>query len=114
MPNEYRETLSYIKNHVKQINFVFDLDLSLTIGGDLVNVTHPTGLRSPRLFIDKNLAKGAIFLNNKDIEKQTDHSAFLRETVFDACKQIFERMKQKNVNFDKGAEIQKVRFLVEA
>lgn len=113
MPNVYIEELNSIESRLSQIDFEFDLDLSLTIGGDMVMVTHPTGLRMPRIYPDKSLASGAIFLNNDDIAKQKDHSAFLRQTIFNACTEIFDRMDKKKVTFGKAAEMRKLDFLSE-
>lgn len=113
MPMEYRHCLNEIEATLRKKDFVFDLDLSLTVGGDIVEVTHPTGLRNPRIVVDKRLAKGAIFVNNQDIANVTDHGRFLRETIHVACLEIIERIAKKAVDFVESEERRKFDFLLE-
>lgn len=111
MPQAYDDTLDEIEASLKERNFHFDLDFGLTIGGDMITVTHPTGLRNPRIHTDRDLIRGTIFLNNDDIDKQSDHAAFLRHTIHGACLDVFDRMEKKKVAFDKDSEIEKLAFL---
>jgi len=111
MPNEFRLELDAIESKLKAVDFEYTLDLCLTVGADMITVTHPTGLRSPRINSAKQRVTGTIFINNKDTFRPKDNAAFFREVIYDAVSQIFDRMEVKKVQFSKSKSLDKIAFL---
>ena len=111
MPIEFSQELFSIKNNLKMVDFEYTLDLSLTIGADMVTVTYPTGLRSPRISISTQRVTGSIFINNADTMRPKDHSVFFREVIHDSVSEIFDRMEKKRIEFSKAAHLDKIAFL---
>ena len=112
MPNAYRTELDRIKASVARTELQYDLDLSLTIGSDMVPVTHPTGLRSPRINAGKRIVTGAIFVNDADTKARTDHAEFLKSVVSDAVDEILKRIAKKDPDFDPAEERAKLSYLI--
>lgn len=113
MPNAYRIELDKIKAAVKGVEFQFDLDLRLTIGSDMVRVTHPTGLRSPRVKLATKTVTGTIFINEADTKATKNHAKFFKRVIAEALEDIFKRIKKKAPDFDIEAERAKVAFLLD-
>jgi len=111
MPMEFRDELYLIESKLKTIDFDYTLDLSLTIGADMITVTHPTGLRSPRISPSKQTVTGTIFINNADTMRPKDHGVFFREVIHDAVSEIFDRMESKKIEFSKPDHLDKIAFL---
>ncbi len=113
MPNTYRTELERIKAAVAGTELQYDLDLSLTIGSDMVAVTHPTGLRNPRINLQTRTVTGAIFVNETDTKAKTDHSTFLRSVIAEAVSDILKKLDKKDASFDLAAERSKLAFLLD-
>lgn len=113
MPNDFRLELSDIETKLQPLTFEYDLDLCLTIGADMIHVTHPTGLRSPRVQITKKRVTGHIWIQDKDTMHPKDHRAFLRQVIHTAVSEIFDRMEAKNVSFSKIDHLEKIAFLLD-
>lgn len=108
---EYSAELSEIKEALSGIEFAYDLDMSLTIGGDLVTVSDPTGLFSARIHLTKRLAKGLIQLNGHEALTADDPRALLRSVLQDAMKEMFDRIAAKDADFDVEAANTQLDFL---
>ncbi len=103
-PTAYRRELDRIEAVVAVHTFRIGYDLSLTIGSDMVPVTHSTGTRSIRVKMPEKLAKAAIFINETDTKQQTDHAGFLRMQVIAAINAIIDAVLKKDPTFDATAE----------
>jgi len=111
MPTDFRVELDEIKSVFSKLSFEFELDLCLTIGADMIHVTHPTGLRSPRIQATKKRVTGYIWINDKDTLRPKNHRAFLRQVIHAAVSEIFTRMEAKKIIFSKSDELKKIAFL---
>lgn len=112
MPNGYRFGLESIKEELSGVDFLFDLDLGLTIGGDMVVVTYPTGLHSPRIQMKDKRVTGTIYINNEDVEKHENSEDFLRELIYECVMNVFSRIGKKDKSLDLENEIKKLDFLL--
>jgi hypothetical protein len=112
MPQGYRTQLDQIERRLKTCEFPYDLDLTLTIAGDMITVTHPTGLRTPRVKADQKRVTGSIFISSTDVKQQAHPEQFLSKVIHEAVIEILDRMA-KTLDFDKDSERQKVQFLLD-
>lgn len=110
-PREYDVELDRLEAEVKDTEFQFDLDLCLTIGSDMITVTYPTGLRSPRIYLPQRRVTGTIFINRKDTEETQDPAAFFNSVMRESLEEIFERIEKKCPDFDREKELRKIAFL---
>ena len=111
MPSDFRDQHNSIKGKLKTVDFDYTLDLCVTVGADMITVTHPTGLRSFRINQAQMRVTGTIFVNNTDIMRPKDHRAFLRKVVHEAVSEIFDRMQTKKIEFSKSESLDKIAFL---
>jgi hypothetical protein len=114
MPNDFRLELKEIESVFSKLSFEFDLDLCLTIGADMIHVTYPTGLRSPRIQVKNKRVTGYIWINDKDTMRPKNHRVFLRQVIHAAVSEIFDRMEEKKIIFSKSDELRKIGFLKNA
>ncbi len=112
-PNIYREELRSIKRGLEKVTFVYEIDFSLTFGGQFIKVTKPLGLDSPRIWTNKEKVTGTIFIPKADTTKQSDHAQFLRKIIYESLITVFKKMEKKKIISDAESEIKKVSFLVE-
>ena len=113
MPIEYDKALTKIESALSKVDFQYTLDMSLTIGGDLVEVTHPTGLRSPKVFTEHRVAKGQIFLNTEDVLSHTKPNEFLRDTIYNSMVFLFSKISKKDKQFDLEKDLTALAFLLD-
>ncbi|MGH1540633.1 MAG: hypothetical protein ACRBHB_09435 [Arenicella sp.] len=112
MPRDFEIELRDIKGVLRELIFEYELDLCLTVGADMIHVTHPTGLRSPRIQVANKRVTGHIWINDKDTMRPKDHRAFLRQVIHTAVSEIFDRMETKKVPFSKINHLKKIAFLL--
>lgn len=82
--------------------FPFDADLSVTIGGDMMPVSKPTGLHAPRINLADKRATGAVFVSTKDALGHPAPGVFLRKVMHDALSEVFDRLGKVRVALDRA------------
>ncbi|MCE4266562.1 hypothetical protein CJ178_06505 [Rhodococcus sp. ACPA4] len=112
IPLTYFEELSRIKWQLRNVEFQYDFDLFVIVGGDITTVTDPTGVRSPRVFLARRTITAQIQMNSADVLGDSDPRGFLRQTIHAAVTELIARIAARDADFDVDVERQKVAFLV--
>ena len=112
IPPEYSKELYRIQDRLNNIEFSYDLDMSMNVGGDMVVITDPTGLRSVRITPSKKNAKGLIQLNSNDVLTAKNPAEFLRHSIHAAIMDLLGRIAKKDNDFNPEDSQQKIAFLL--
>jgi hypothetical protein len=107
------EEVGRIKQHLRTMDFSYQLDLFLTVGGEITPVPRPSGLRNPRVFLARRTVTGEIRISNDDVGAASDPVAFLRQTIHGAVDDLIGRIAARDAAFDADAERGKIAFLIE-
>ncbi|WP_157050777.1 hypothetical protein [Rhodococcus sp. RD6.2] len=102
-----------IKRSLRDIDFAYELDILLHVGGEISSTTDPTGLYAPRVSVAQRRMTAQIRVNRSDIRDASELSGFLRQAIFLALQQMIERIAAKDKTVDVDAEIRKIVFLTE-
>jgi hypothetical protein len=109
------EEVARIKQRLRTVEFSYDLDLFLTVGGEITPVPGPSGLRTPRVFLSRRTATGEIRISNDEVSAAVDPVAFLRQTIHQAIADLIGRIAARDPAFDAhaDAEREKIAFLID-
>lgn len=102
-----------IKRTLRDIDFAYELDILLHVGGEISSTTDPTGLYAPRVSVAQRRMTAQIRVNRSDIHEASELSGFLRQAIFLALQQMIERIAAKDKAVDVDAETRKIVFLTE-
>ena len=102
-----------IKRSLRDIDFAYELDILLHVGGEISSTTDPTGLYAPRVSVPQRRMTAQIRVNRSDIRDASEPSGFLRQAIFLALQQMIERIAAKDKAVDVDAETRKIVFLTE-
>jgi hypothetical protein len=102
-----------IKRSLRDIDFAYELDVLLHVGGEISSTTDPTGLYAPRVSVAQRRMTAQIRVNRSDIRDASELSGSLRQAIFLALQQMIERIAAKDKTVDVDAEIHKIVFLTE-
>lgn len=102
-----------IKRSLRDIDFAYELDILLHIGGEISSTTDQTGLYAPRVSVAQRRMTAQIRVNRSDIRDVSELSGFLRQAMFLALQQIIERIAAKDKAVDVDTETRKIVFLTE-
>ncbi|UOQ57804.1 hypothetical protein MUN78_02915 [Leucobacter allii] len=105
------EELARIKQHVRTVDFSYDFDLFLTVGGEITPIPSPSGLRTPRVFLSQRTVTGEIRISDDDVSAASAPIAFLRQTIHTAVAELMSRIAARDSDFDVDAERGKIAFL---
>lgn len=107
------EEVARIKQRLRTVEFSYQLDLFLTVGGEITPVPGPSGLRTPRVFLSRRTATGEIRISNDDVSAAADPIAFLRQTFHRAIADLMSRIAARDPACDADAEREKIAFLID-
>lgn len=107
------EEVAWMKQHLRTVEFSYQLDLFLTVGGEITPVPGPSGLRTPRVFLSRRTATGEIRISNDDVSAAADPVAFLQQTIHQAIADLMSRVDARDPAFDVDAERAKIAFLID-
>ncbi|MFB9926973.1 hypothetical protein ACFORO_19260 [Amycolatopsis halotolerans] len=108
IPLDVISELTRIRAALGRLEWQFDFDLFVTVGGDLTVVTEPTGLRRPRVMLAKRTVSGELRFNSEEVLRTTDPAALLRPAVRAALDELVTRVAARVPDFD--AESERARF----
>lgn len=108
------EEVARIKQRLRTVEFSYQLDLFLTVGGEITPVPGPSGLRTPRVFLSRRMASGEIRVSNDDVSTAADPITFLRQTIHQAIAELMSRIAARDPAFDVDSERAKTAFLIDA
>lgn len=107
------EEVGRIKQHLRTVDFSYQLDLFLTVGGEITPVPRPSGLRNPRVFLARRTVTGEIRISDDDVSAAPDPVAFLRQTIHGAVDDLIGRIAARDAAFDADAVLGKIAFLID-
>jgi hypothetical protein len=107
------EELAWIKRCVRTLEFAYQLDLFLTVGGEITLVPGPSGLRAPRVFLSRRTVTGEVRISDDDVRAASDPIAFFRQTIHLAIADLISRIAARDASFDADAERGKIAFLID-
>lgn len=112
IPPDFIEELARLRHRLRAVEFQYGFDLFVVVGGDITVVTHPTGLRVPRVFLGRRTATAQIQMNSDDVSDASDPRAFLFQTIHSAMVELIRRVAARDSEFDADDELRKIEFLV--
>lgn len=102
-----------IKQRLRDEAFSYDLDLFLTVGGDITPGEGPSGLRTPRVSLARRRATGEIHVGRDEASAAPDPVEFLRHTIHAALFALLTRVAAKDAEVDVATELAKIVFLAD-
>ncbi|MFE5645007.1 hypothetical protein [Rhodococcus sp. NPDC056516] len=112
IPPDFIEELVRLRNRMRSVEFQYDFDLFVVVGGDITVVTDPTGLRVPRVFLRRRTTTAQIQMNSADVMNASDPRAFLFQTIHSTMVELISRIAARDNDFDADDELRKIEFLV--
>lgn len=112
IPPDFIEELVRLRHQLRGVEFQYDFDLFVVVGGDITVVTDPTGLRVPRVFLGRHTTTAQIQMNSADVMNVSDPRAFLFQTIHSAMVELIRRVAARDNDFDADDELRKIEFLV--
>ncbi|MGW6658932.1 hypothetical protein [Rhodococcus sp. NPDC055024] len=112
IPPDFIEELVRLRNRMRSVEFQYDFDLFVVVGGDITVVTDPTGLRVPRVFLGRRTTTAQIQMNSADVMNASDPRAFLSQTIHSTMVELISRIAARDNDFDADDELRKIEFLV--
>lgn len=88
---------------VEPVQFEYELDLFLRIGGDIMPITDPTGLYNPRVSVAKHRVTANILINTDEALAAPNPGELLRTTIYNAMIDLFARIHTRDTDFDADA-----------
>lgn len=110
-PTEYADALDAIEDQFKSKQFDYQMDLMLFVGGDMMHLTDPTGMHSPKVFAQKKRATARIAMNDDDVRNAKEPETFLRDVIYASVKELIERISAKDKDFDKDEALGEIELL---
>ena len=105
------EEAARITQRLRSQTFAYDLDLFLSVGGDVTPGEEPSGLRNPRVSLARRRATGEILVSRDGASAAPDPVGFFRETVHASLVELLTRVAAKDAQVDVTTDLEKVAFL---
>lgn len=110
-PKEYSDALDAIERRFEAAEFDYQMDLMLFVGGDMMHVSDPTGMHSPKVSVPKRRVTARIAMNDDDVRNAEEPDRFLRDVIHDSVKDLIERISAKDRSFNKNDALEAIEFL---
>ncbi|WP_194820867.1 hypothetical protein [Micromonospora sp. S-DT3-3-22] len=104
IPGEVITELKRLQTELHGLEWGYDYDLFVTVGGDLTVVSEPTGLQRPRLRLATRTVSGELRYNSEDVLRAGQPAALLRSGLLDALEKLVTRVAARDVEFDVDTE----------
>ncbi|WP_431919157.1 hypothetical protein [Micromonospora wenchangensis] len=104
IPGEVITELKRLQTELRGLEWGYDYDLFVTVGGDLTVVSEPTGLQRPRVRLATRTVSGELRYNSADVLRAGQPAALLRGGLLDALEELVARVAARDVEFDVDTE----------
>ncbi|MEV6705721.1 hypothetical protein [Micromonospora wenchangensis] len=103
--------LKRLQTELRGLEWGYDYDLFVTVGGDLTVVSEPTGLHRPRVRLATRTVSGELRYNSADVLRAGQPAALLRGGLLDALEKLVARVAARDVEFDVDTERARIASL---
>ena len=113
IPGEVITELKLLQGELRDLEWGYDYDLFVTVGGDLTVVSEPTGLHRPRVRLAARTVSGELRYNSEEILRAQDPAPLLRRGLLDALEALVARVAARDRAFDADTELARLAALRE-
>lgn len=104
VPGEVITELKRLQTELRGLEWGYEYDLFVMVGGDLTVVSEPTGLHRPRVRLAARTVSGEIRYNSAEVLRGEEPAVLLRRGLLDALEQLVARVAARDIEFDADTE----------
>ncbi len=104
IPGDTITELKRLQIALRDLEWGYDYDLFVTVGGDLTVISEPTGLHRPRVRLAARTASGELRFNSDEVLRGNDPATMLRSGVIEALGMLVDRVAARDPEFDAEAD----------
>ena len=105
VPGDVVEELKRLQHELRALDWDYNYDVFIMVGGDITVVDEPTALVRPRIMAAQRLVTGELRINSSDVLTSTEPRTMLRAALFEGLAVLAARAGVRDCSFDPTTDL---------